>query len=52
VALDEPAEGRHSLSQMAVEHVPVSPAIFEVPADYTKKEMPGFGRPGAAPSAK
>jgi hypothetical protein len=45
-------KARTATTIKAVEHVPVSPAIFEVPADYTKKEMPGFGRPGAAPSAK
>jgi Domain of unknown function (DUF4412) len=37
----------------SIDHAPLSPDLFEVPAGYTKREMPGATRPaGAAPAPK
>jgi hypothetical protein len=36
----------------SIDHAPLRPDVFEVPAGYTKREMPGIASPGAAPPAQ
>jgi len=45
-------KARTTMTVKSVDHAPLPPDLFEVPAGYTRKEMPGFGRGGAAPSSK
>jgi hypothetical protein len=36
----------------SIDHAPLRPDVFEVPAGYTKREMPGIVSPGATPPAQ
>jgi hypothetical protein len=43
---------RATTTVKSIEHRPLTADIFEVPAGYARKEIPGFGQSGAPPSPK